>query len=82
MDPKAAVVTPISPQVEQQRDRAGYEELWRDLVSAKAHVAELRNIVAAQDREIENLRIYVRRHVKRLDAVASRLEAAAARIRG
>lgn len=76
MDPKVAVVTPISPAAEVARDRASYEELWRDSVATKALVADLANKLNAALREIDDLRIYCRKHVKRLDAVASRIERA------
>lgn len=76
MDPKAEKITPISPAVEVQRDRAGFEELWRDSVATKALIADLANKLNAALREVEDLRIYIRRHVKRLDAVASRIERA------
>lgn len=56
-----------------QEARADYQELWRELVSAKAMIADLRNERAAWLRELEELRRYCARHVKRIDGMCSRI---------
>ena len=69
------VATLGPPRDEQQEARAGYEELWRELVATKARVAESINEVRALIRAFDELETYCRRHVKRIDAIASRLTA-------
>lgn len=76
MDPERKVVSIAPAPTEEQATRAGYGELWRELVTTKAKLAELLNARAQDQLVIDELRQYVRRHVKRLDAIASRLERA------
>jgi hypothetical protein len=67
--------TIVPPESEERRARAGYEELWRDLVAVKARCAEAINEVAVLRRAFEDLKTDTRRHIKRVDAIASRLTA-------
>lgn len=62
-------------QTEEERDRAGFESTWRELVVVKARCAELMNEVAVLRRAFEDLKTDTRRHIKRVDAIASRLTA-------
>lgn len=72
-EPKPLAIVPAPS--EEQQARVGYEELWRELISTKAKLADALNQIAAQTREVQDLRNTFRRHVRRLDALVSRVEA-------
>lgn len=71
----ATIVPPVS---DEQRDRASYAEVWRELVETKAKLASLMNEQRVLHRAFEDLETYCRRHVKRVDAIASRITKARA----
>ena len=77
--PAKVVGTIAPPAPAEPAARAGYEEIWRELVATKAHVADMRNQLLARERADDELREYVRRHIKRIDAIASRLARAGQR---
>jgi len=63
----------VLPPIEEPRASAGFEELWRELVATKARCAEALNEIAVLRRAYDDLATDTRRHVKRVDAIASRL---------
>jgi len=74
VDAERKVVAKIEPAVsEEQAARTSYESVWRELVETKARLAEALNEIRSLGRAFDELEVYVRRHVKRLDAIASRL---------
>lgn len=75
MEPIAKVVGSIEPAAsEEERAHARYEDVWHELTAVKARLADALNAIAAQARAFEDLEVYCRRHVKRFDAIASRIE--------
>lgn len=75
IEPAASkVVATIAPATPAQLEaRAAYEDVWKELVATKAHVADLKNQLAAQGRAFDDLSADVRRHIKRLQSIAGRL---------
>lgn len=76
VEPSKVVATIAPPETDEQRARADYAAVWRELIETKAKLAGAMNELSAQARAFKDLERYVQRHVKRLDAVASRLERA------
>ena len=80
MEPSKVVAAIVPPDHEHRQARADYEEVWREMVQIKARLANVANeIVLLQDQMAEHRRSMTR-HVKRLDAVASRLATAQAKL--
>lgn len=74
-DPAQKIVK-LEPAVGEDRvARAEYESVWREVVETKARCAEAMNECASLRRAFDDLATYCRRHVKRIDAIASRLTA-------
>lgn len=73
MEDRAKVLVMPSAPVSDQAASASFEELRRELVTVKAKLAELLNARAIDEMHVLELRRYCARHVKRLDAIASKL---------
>jgi len=77
MEPSKVVAAIVPAQTEGQAARAEYESVWRELVETKAKLAEVMNEQRSLARAFSDLEDYCRRHVKRLDALTSRVARAA-----
>lgn len=80
------VVATITPATTEPAPTVGQlQETWSELVIVKARLAEALNDVRILERRVDESERYVQRTVKRIDAVAGRLQRALAgqpRIRG
>lgn len=71
----ARVVATIAPAEDPQKAAvAGLVDVWAELVTVKARLADAMNEVRAVNRENAELRAYVHRAVKRIDGMASKMQ--------